>query len=70
MGLSVKDIDFSKYKKKLPIQHHNVILKLLNYRAFDEKVNKWLIKEAMRRVERFIEPRQLFFELLQLLHNQ
>jgi len=70
LGVPIRNINFSKYKKKLPVQHQAIILQLLNYNAFDEKVNKWLTKEVIRRVEYLIDPRQLFFELLQLLHDQ
>lgn len=70
LGISLRKINFPLYKKKIPIDHQHAILKLLDYRAFDENVELWIEKEVKRRVEHFIDPREVFFEILHLLHLQ
>lgn len=70
LGISLRKIDFSQYKKKIPIDHQDAILKLLDYRPFDENIELWIEKEVRQRVEHFIDPREVFFEILHLLHGQ
>jgi hypothetical protein len=70
LGISLRKIDFPQYKKKIPIDHQHAILKLLDFRSFDENVELWIEKELKRRVEHFIDPREVFFEILHLLHLQ
>jgi Domain of unknown function (DUF4158) len=70
LGILPGTVHLLQYKKKLPSDHQQDILSLLEYRPFDEKINQWLEREIQQRVERFTEPRRLFFELLQLLRNQ
>jgi len=70
LGIKAKEINFSQYKKKIPLDHQAHIIELLNYKAFDKSVYQWLEKEILSRVERFTNPRELFFEALQLLQAQ
>jgi len=67
LGLKISDIHFSNYKKKIPLDHQRVILELLDYKTFDKPAYAWLEKEVLHRVQRMINPRELFFEALQLL---
>lgn len=59
LGISLRKIDFSQYKKKIPTDHQDAILKLLDYKPFDENIELWIEKEVMRRVEHFIDPREV-----------
>jgi TnpA family transposase len=71
LGIAADEVDLSSYKKKMPIEHQKKILKLLEYKPFDDKVYAWLKKEALRLTEQQIEPRQIFIHLIDLLqHNK
>ncbi|MBY0533767.1 MAG: DUF4158 domain-containing protein [Rickettsiaceae bacterium] len=70
LGISLQDIDFSQYKKKIPTDHQITILKLLEYRPFDGDALQWTEREIIRSVECFTDPRTVFFETLHLLHRQ
>lgn len=70
LGIPVQQIEISEYKKKVSAEHQAAILKLLEYRAFDANISQWLKKEVSQRVKCFIAPRELFFEILELLHGQ
>lgn len=70
LGVSLHAVDLSQYKKKTPNVHQATILKLIDYRPFDELISQWVEKEVKQRVERFIDPREVFFEILHLLHQQ
>lgn len=70
LGISPNVVDLTQYKKKIPIDHQVVILKLLDYRPFDERACQWIEKEIMQRVKHLTEPREVFLEILHLLHGQ
>lgn len=68
LGEPPAEINFSKYKERIPAYHQTIILKLMEYKPFDE-VSHWLEKEVNRMVQHFTDPRQLFFDILQLLYD-
>ncbi len=70
LGISLGDIDLTTYKKKIPADHQSSILKLFDYKPFDQHVIEWLGKELDLRMQRLTEPRQIFIELLQLLYQR
>lgn len=70
LGISVRKVSLTRYKKKIPGDHQKAILKLLDYKAIDDDVYAWLEKETVLRVQEFTEPKQLFLDLLQLLQDQ
>jgi len=70
LGISLDDIDLTTYKKKIPADHQSSILKLFDYKPFDQHVIEWLGKELDLRMQRITEPRQIFIELLQLLYQR
>ncbi|MBW8308281.1 MAG: Tn3 family transposase [Candidatus Paracaedibacteraceae bacterium] len=70
LDIQISEVDLSTYKKKTPIDHQASILKLLDYRPFNNQVIQWLGKELELRMQRLTEPYQIFTELLQLLYNQ
>ena len=70
LNIQISDIDLTGYKKRIPLDHQTSILRLLNYRPFDQETIEWLRKELELRMQRLTEPRQIFIELLQLLYNQ
>ncbi len=65
-----ENLCFNKYINKIPRDHQKSILKLLSYQPFDEAEKQWVSYEMNNRVEQFTEPRELFLELLPLLHGR
>jgi TnpA family transposase len=63
------EINLINYKKKIPADHQKFILKLSDYKPFNNQIINWLKSELELRLQRLIEPRQTFLELLQLLYN-
>lgn len=70
LGIPLNQINFASYTMKIPHDHQIAILELLDYRPFDEGMSSWLQNEIKKHVERVSEPRELFFNVLQLLHGQ
>jgi TnpA family transposase len=70
LDIQVSDVDLTTYKKKIPIDHQTSILKLLDYRPFNNETIEWLGKELELRMQRLTEPREIFLELLQFLYTQ
>jgi TnpA family transposase len=68
LGIPINKINFSKYKERIPAYHQKTILEKLEYKRFENE-RDWIKKEIARRVKRFIDPRQLFFDILQLLYD-
>lgn len=69
LNIEKSKINLANYKKKIPIDHQSSILKLLDYRPFNNQTINWLKSELELRFQRLTEPRQTFLELLQLLYN-
>ena len=70
VGVSIENVDLSKYVNKIPKDHRNTILNLLNYEPFDIAEKTWFKIELANRIEQFTDPRALFLELLALLHGR
>jgi len=69
LNISPDKVHLAKYTKKMPIIHQSAILEMLNYKPLDNNHYEWLETQTIRFVERFTEPRQLFFNLLRLLFD-
>lgn len=69
IGVSLKKVKLQQYKERIPRYHQKRILALLNYKSYNDQ-KQWVEKEITRRVERVLEPRALFFEVLHQLHNR
>ena len=69
LGIDPNEIDLSSYKKKMPIEHQKKILKLLDYKSFNEEMYAWLKKEILGLIERQMEPKQVFIQLIDLLQR-
>lgn len=70
LGITLSEINMTQYQKTVPAKHQLVILESLGYKPFNETVIPWLQKEVKRKVNQTLEPRQIFIELLQKLHQQ
>lgn len=70
LGISLDQVNFTKYTMKIPHDHQASILELLDYRPFDDNISKWIQNEIKQQVAQFSDPRELFFNILQLLHGQ
>lgn len=70
LGVPLRAVNFSHYKKKIPIDHQAGILKLLDYKPYDENVCQWIEKEIVRRVKHFADPKEVSIEILHWLHGQ
>lgn len=68
LGIPIRKIKLSKYKERIPAYHQKTILKLLEYKGFEDECD-WVEKEITRMVKQFTDPRQLFFDILQLLYD-
>lgn len=42
LNIPLNDVDLTKYRKKIPADHQSSILKLFNYRPFDQQTIEWL----------------------------
>ena len=69
LNISLNQVHLSKYAHKMPTVHQSAILEMLNYKPMDSSHYQWLEMQTIRSVERFTEPRKLFFNLLQLLFD-
>lgn len=70
LELKFNKIDFKQYKKKMPITHQQAILELFGYKSLDQDSVLWLEDALQRDVKRLVEPRKLFFTVLNLLHDR
>lgn len=70
LGIDPSIVDMSSYKKKMPIEHQKKILKLLNYKSFDNKICTWLKNEIASLIEQQIEPRQIFLQMIDMLKHR
>ena len=66
LGVPLSKVNLSKYKERIPAYHQKTILKLLEYKSFEDECSL-VKKEITRMVKRFTDPKQLFFDTLQLL---
>lgn len=69
LGVQVEAINLNKYKTNMSNVHKKSILKMQHYTLLESKDLTWFIQEVNRRVERLTNPRQIFFELIQLLSD-
>ena len=68
VGVSFRSIKLQQYKNATPNNHQAKILELFNCKAFqDQKL--WIEKEIALKVERIVESKALFFEVLHQMHN-
>lgn len=44
LGIPLNDIDLTTYKNKIPADHQASILKLLDYKPFDQNAIEWLFE--------------------------
>ena len=70
LELKFNKTDFTQYKKKMPITHQQAILELFGYKSLDQDSVLWLEDALQRDIKRLIEPRKLFFTVLNLLHDR
>lgn len=68
LDVPFRKINLSKYKERTPAHHQKMILKILEHKSFDKECC-WIKKEINRMVKRFTDPKQLFFDILQLLYD-
>jgi hypothetical protein len=70
LGIPLRTVNFSQYKKKTPIDHQAIILKLLDYRPFNEIACQWVKSEITQQIRHFADPKEVFIGILHLLHDQ
>ena len=70
LNFAPDQINLTEYSSKSATQHQPIILKLLRFQAFDQIVVEWLKRDLVLRINQLPEPQQIFYELLQKLHNQ
>ena len=70
LRIKANTVKANRYNKKTKADHQQDILELLKQKPYDPKVNQWLAQEIKRRVTHLSDPRQLFFEAVQLLVAQ
>ena len=70
LWISPQKVDFLQYKNKIFVEHQDAILNLLDFKRFDSKACQLLAKDIIQRVEHFTNPREVFFEVLELLHRK
>ncbi len=68
LGISYNHVKIENYKGTVLVNHQIKILDIFSCKPFESQAT-WINKEISTRVERFIEPRELFFDLLHYLHN-
>lgn len=69
LNFNQEQINLSNYTSKIATQHQVIILKILGFQSFDQSIATWLKKELMLKINQLIEPKQIFYELLEKLHN-
>ena len=69
LNFSQDRINLSNYNSKIATQHQVIILKLLGFQPFDQSIAAWLKKDLLLKINPLPEPKQIFYELLQKLHN-
>lgn len=68
LGLSPCDVNLSAYKERTPLNHQKKVLELFEYKSYSSQAD-WIEKEVQMRVERVLEPRTLFLDILHVLHE-
>ena len=68
LGESADEVNIFQYIERTPANHQKTILELMEYKNYLESQD-WLKKEITRMVDQLTNPRQLFFDVLQLLHD-
>lgn len=68
LAIPLADVNIDHYQGKTPAHHQIMILEMMSYKPFVKKSKEWVEKEIIHRVERVLEPKKLFFEILHLLH--
>ena len=67
LGLSLKKIKMVQYKEGILRGHKDAILVGFEYKSYGSQKD-WVKQEVINRVERVVEPRTLFLEILHQLH--
>ncbi len=70
LNISLDSVHFEKYVNKIPKDHREIILKMLDYTPFEEAEKTWVKYELQTKAEQLIEPEKSFFEILSLLHER
>lgn len=70
LGINFSTINLSQYKKKIPTDHQVIILKLMDYKPFDEKASTLIEKEIAKQITQFSGPKEIFTNILGLLDKQ
>lgn len=70
LGISLRSINLSQYKKKVPIDHRAIILKLLDYRPFDETARQWVEKEIAQQVKQLTNRNKMYLYLIAFVQHQ
>lgn len=68
LGLPLKKIKMAQYKEGILRSHKDAILAAFEYKSYHSQKN-WIEQEVLNRVERVVEPRTLFLEILHQLHH-
>lgn len=68
LGISLKGKRLQDYKERTSNNHQIKILELFHYKSYFEQ-KSWIEKEIAIRVERVLNPRTLFLEVLHQLHQ-
>lgn len=68
LGLPLKKIKMAQYKEGILRTHRDDILATFEYKSYRSQKN-WVKQEVINRVERVVEPRTLFLEILHQLHH-
>lgn len=68
LDIRASKVKLQKYKDRTPDKHREKILTLFNCKSYLNQ-KSWLEKEIILKVERVVEPRALFLEVLHQMHN-
>lgn len=69
LNFTQDQINLNNYNSKIANQHQAIILKLLGFQSFDQSIENWLKKDLNLKINQLPEPKEIFYELLQKLHN-
>ena len=64
---SLKSVDLSKYQKTLPHEHRLEILRILDFKPFDEEGMSLVGEQIQKKANRHMDLRQTFLEVLDFL---
>ena len=68
LGVSLSRVHLEKYKERTLKNHQAKILTFFQYNAYSEQ-KAWVDQEIMLRIERIVDPRTLFLDILHQLHQ-